>query len=139
MATFQKFDSFSEALAEKKHNLASDVLKVLLTNSAPSAANTVKADIIEIAAGNGYPSGGLQVSQASSSQTNGLYKLVLNDVTITASGGAIGPFRYVVIYNDTASNDELIGYYDHGSSITLNSGEDYLIDFSASNGAIQLA
>lgn len=139
MAAFNKFNSFVEALAEKVHNLGSDTLKVMLSNTAPSASNTVKADITEISAGNGYTAGGHQASQSSSSQSGGTYKLVLNDVTITASGGSIGPFRYVILYNDTATNDELIGWYDYGSSITLNNGEPFTVDFDGTNGVLTLA
>ena len=138
MATFSKFNSFVEALAEKVHNLGSDTLKVMLTNSAPSAANTVKANITEISAGNGYTAGGTQADISSSSQTSGTYKLVLADVVFTASG-AVGPFRYVVLYNDTATNDELIAYADYGSSVSLANGETFTVDFDAVNGAIQIA
>lgn len=139
MATFSKFNSFVEALAEKVHNLGSDTIKIALTNTAPSASNTTFADITEISAGNGYTAGGHATSAVSSAQTSGTYKLVLSDVVITASGGSIGAFRYVVIYNDTATNNELIGYADYGSSITLASGETFTVDFDATNGAIQIA
>lgn len=139
MASYTKFNSFVEALAEKTHNLGSDTLKVLLTNTAPSAANTVKADITEISSGNGYTAGGTAITVTASSQTSGTYKLVGSDVVFTASGGSIGPFRYVVIYNDTAASDELIAYADYGSSITLASGETFTVDFDGSNGILQIA
>jgi len=139
MATFTKFNSFVEALAEKVHNLGSDTLKVMLTNSAPSASNTVKADITEISAGSGYTAGGATITVSSSSQTSGTYKLVLADVTITASGGSIGPFRYAVIYNDTAASDELVAYYDYGSSVSINTGENLTIDFDGSAGFLTIA
>ena len=138
MATFNKFDSFVEALAEKVHNLGADTLKVMLTNSAPSASNTVKANITEISAGNGYTAGGTQATISSSAQTSGTYKLVLADVVFTASG-AVGPFRYAVLYNDTATNDELIAYADYGSSVSLANGETFTVDFDAVNGALQIA
>lgn len=138
MATFNKFNSFVEALAEKTHNLGADTLKVALTNSAPSATNTLLADITQISAGNGYTTGGTQATQSSSAQTSGTYKLVLNDVTFTASGGSIGPFRYVVLYNDTAASDELIGYYDYGTSLTVTSGNSFVVDFDATNGVLTL-
>jgi len=139
MATFTKFNSFVEALAEKVHNLGSDTLKIALTNSAPSSTNSTFADITEISAGNGYTAGGHTTTASSSAQTSGTYKLVLGDVVITASGGSIGPFRYVVLYNDTATNNELIAYADYGSSITLASGETFTVDFDATNGALQIA
>jgi hypothetical protein len=138
MASFTKFNSFVEALAEKTHNLGSDTLKVVLTNSAPAAANTVLADITQIANGNGYTTGGTAATISSSAQTSGTYKLVLADVTFTASG-SMGPFRYAVLYNDTATSDELIGYWDYGSSITLAASETFTVDFDATNGVLQIA
>jgi len=128
MATYTKFNSFVEALAEKVHNLGSDQLVVALTNSAPSASNTVLANITQISYTN---LSSRNITTSSSSQTSGTYSLVLADLTLTASG-SVGPFRYVVIYNDTATNDELIAYYDYGSSITMANGETFLIDFGAS-------
>lgn len=140
MAAFNKFDAFVEALAEKVHDLGTDTLKVYLTNDTPSAsADATKADLAEISAGNGYTAGGNTAAQTSSSQTGGLYKLVLGDpATWTASGGAIGPFRYAVLYNDTAANDELIGYWDYGSSITLQSGDTFTVDFDPTTGVLTL-
>jgi hypothetical protein len=140
VSAFFHFDSFVEALAEKKHNLATDVLKVLLTNVAPVAANAVKADITEISAGNGYTAGGNQAAQVSSVQTAGIYKLVLDDpAPWVATGGSIGPFRYQVLYNDTATNDELIGWWDYGSSITPAAGETFTHDLDPTTGVLTLA
>jgi hypothetical protein len=138
MATFNKFNSFVEAVAEKVHNLGSDTLRVVLTNSAPAAGNTVLADITQIANGNGYTTGGTQATQASSGQSSGTYKLVLNDATFTAAGGSIGPFRYVVLYNDTATNDELIGYYDYGTELTITNGNVFLVDFDGTAGVLTI-
>jgi hypothetical protein len=141
MATFTKFQGFVEALAEKKHNLGADTLRYYLTNTAPdAAADFVKADLpTEISAGNGYTAGGPSITISSSAQTSGTYKLVIADVTITAAGGSIGPFRYIVLYNDTASNDELIGYFDYGSSITLQDTETFTLDADATNGILTIA
>lgn len=142
MASYVKFHSFAEAVAEKKHNLGSDTLKVVLTNTAPDAsANTVLADITQIANGNGYTTGGTATTVSSSAQSSGTYKLVITDVVFTASGGSMGPFRYAVLYNDTAANDELIAYWDRGSSITLDgtNGDTFTTDFDATNGVVQLA
>lgn len=140
MAAFNKFNAFVEALAEKKHDLGADTLKVLLTNTAPVATNAVKADLTEISAGNGYTAGGNTASVSSSSQTSGTYKLVLADpATWTASGGSIGPFRYAVLYNDTATSDDLIGWWDYGSSVTLADGETFKVDFDPTSGVLTLA
>ena len=135
---FNKFNSFVEAIAEKVHNLGSDTLMIALTNAAnaPVATDSQLTDLTEIAYT--YCSSRV-ITITSSSQTGGTYKLVLQDITLSASGGAVGPFRYVVLYNDTAVNKELIGWYDYGSEITLNDGEDLDIDFDDANGVIQLA
>lgn len=138
MATFNKFNSFVEALGQKKHNLNADTLKILLSNTAPVATNALKADLTEISAGNGYSAGGHQSTGNTYVQASGLAKLVSADVTITASGGAIGPFRYAAMYNDTATNDELIGWFDYGAGITLNNGEPFLIDLDGTNGVLTL-
>lgn len=139
MATFNKFNAFVEDVAEKVHNLGSDTLKIMLTLSAPAAANSVKADLTEIAAGNGYTAGGTQATISTSSQTAGTYKLVLADVVFTASGGAIADFRYAVLYNDSSTSDSLIGYWDYGSTVTLSSGETFTVDFDATTGVLQIA
>ena len=135
MASFVKFQCFVENLAEKVHNLGADTLKVYLSNDAPVAASdTVKADVTEISTGNGY-SGPLTLTVTSSAQSSGTYSLVANDPSvITASGGTVGPFRYVVLYNDTPTSpaDPVIGYWDYGSAITLQDGETFTIDLGAS-------
>lgn len=134
MASFSKFQPFVAALANGTHNLGSNQLTVALTNSTPSAANSVLADITQISYTN---CSSRNITTTSSTQSGGTYKLILVDLTLTASG-TVGPFQYVVIYNSTASGGPLIGYYDYGSSITMNSGDTFAIDFSATNGLIQL-
>lgn len=121
------------------HDLGADTLKVMLTNSAPVATNSVKADLTEITAGNGYTAGGTAVTIMSSSQISGTYKLVANDVVFTASGGTIGAFAHTVLYNDTPVSpaDPLIGHWAYGSSITLQSGETLTWDVSPTNGVLQ--
>lgn len=138
MAIFNKFNSFVEALAEKVHNLGSDTLKIMLTNSAPVGTNTVKANLTEISAGNGYSAGGATVTVTASAQTSGTYKLTGNDVVFTASG-AVGPFQYAVLYNDTATNKELIGWWDYGSAVTLANGETFTVDLDQTNGILTIA
>ena len=141
MAAYQKFNVFVENLAEKVHNLGSDTLKIMLTNVAPVSTNSIKADLTEITAQNGYAAGGATVTVTSSAHASGTYKLVGSDVIFTATGGSFGPLRYAVLYNDTPTSpaDPLIGFWDFGSSVTINSGETFTVDLDAANGILTLA
>jgi len=136
MATYNKFNSFVEALAEKVHNLGSDQISVALTNTAPNTTDTQLSNITEISYTN---CSSRNITTTSSEQTSGTYKLVLQDLVLTASGGTVGPFRYIVLYNNTATNDELIAYFDYGASITLQNGETLTLDFDATNGVLTIA
>jgi len=137
MATFNKFNCFVEDVAEKKHNLGSDTLTVALcaAANAPTASNTVLANLTQISYTNLSTRA---ITTSTSAQTSGTYKLVLTDLVLTASG-AVSTFRYVVIYNDTATNDELIGWLDYGSDVTLANGETFTIDFDGTNGLLTIA
>jgi len=135
MAVFNKFDSFVEAVAEKVHNLGSDQLTIALTNTAPVAGNSLLANITEITYTNLSTR---NLSTTASSQTSGLYKLVVSDITLTSTGGSTGPFRYVVVYNSTAAGGPLVGFFDYGSSITLLSGESLTVDFDQVNGLLTI-
>lgn len=139
MAAFNKHQQFAEDVYEKVHNLGSDTLKVVLCNTAPLATNSILANLTQIANGNGYTTGGSQATQSSSAQVTGTYKLVLADVVFTASGGTVGPFRYVDLYNDTPTTpaDPLIGWWDYGSSISLAAGESFTTDFDPTTGVLQ--
>lgn len=132
MASFVKFHCFVENLAEKVHNLGADALTFALTNTAPTVStNTVLTDITEVSYTN---LSSRAASITTSAQSSGTYTLLLGDLTLTSSGGSTGPFRYVVLYNDTPTSpaDPLIAYWDYGSSITLNDTETLLIDFTTS-------
>lgn len=146
MASFVKLPGFVEHLAEKVHNLGSDSLMIALSNTAPGSEGTppsgstaacVLANVTQITYTN-LSSRALTVS--ASEQAGGTYKLTINDLVLTASG-AVGPFRYVYIYNDTPTSpaDPLIGYYDYGSSISLANGETFTIDFDGSGGVLTIA
>jgi len=137
MAAFNKFNSFSEAICEKVHNLGSDVLTVALTTNAnaPVAGNSQLSNLTQISYTN---LSSRAITTTSSSQSSGTYKLILTDLVLTASG-AVATFRWVTIYNDTATNDELVCYFDHGSDVTLANGETYTLDFDGTNGLFTLA
>ena len=134
MAAFNKFNIFVQDIGRGVHVLNTNVLKVMLTNTAPVASNTIFANLTEISAGNGYTAGGTTTASTAYSQTSGTATLSGSDVIFTASGGTIGPFRYAVLYNDTPTSpaDPLIGWWDYGSSVTLNSGDTFTVDFGAS-------
>lgn len=127
MATFTFFNAFKENMPEKVFNLGSDTLKWMLTSVAPVATNSVKADLTEIAAGFGYTAGGATVTVSSSAQSGGTYTLALNACVFTAAGGSFAAFRYIVLYDDTATNDELIGWLDYGASYTLTNGNTFTL------------
>lgn len=147
MATFVKLNGFVEHLAEGVHNLGSNQLVVALSNTAPgsesspptaSTANCILANVTQVAYTN---LSSRNITTSTSAQTSGTYKLVLNDLVLTSTGGTTGPFQYVYIYNDTPTSpaDPLIGYYDYESSITLQAGETLTIDFDSTNGLLTIA
>jgi hypothetical protein len=132
MATFNKFHSFVEALAEETHNLGSDTLTVALTNTLPVNTNTQLSNITQISYTNiqDGTTTGRNLTGVTSAQTSGTYKLDANDLVLTATG-TVPTFRYVVLYNDTAANDELIGWYDYGGTVDLLNGETFTITWDA--------
>lgn len=135
MATFNKVNAFVENVAEKVFNLGSDSLKVAPTNTAHTSTWSKLSDLTEVSYTN---LSSRAITTTSSAQTSGTYKLVLADLTLTASG-SVGPFQYVYLYDDTASNKELIGYYDYGSAVTLSNGDLFIIDFDGTNGVLTIA
>ncbi len=146
MATFNKLNGFVEHLAEGVHNLGSNQLAVALSNTAPGSEGTpptgttaacILANVTQISYTN---CSSRNITTSASEQTSGTYKLTLTDLVLTASG-AVGPFRYIYVYNDTPTSpaDPLIGYYDYGSSISLANAETFTIDFDGSNGVLTLA
>jgi hypothetical protein len=141
MATFNKHNQFVEDTPHQVHDLSADTLKVALTNTAPVATNSILTDLTQITAENGYDAGGTAASITSSGQTSGTYKLVLADVVFTAANGTIGALRYADLYNDTPTSplDPLIGWWDYGSSITLQDTETFTWDADATTGILTLA
>jgi len=139
MATFNKINQFVEDVAHGVHDLETDQIVVALCASAnaPVATNAVLADLTEIAYTN---LSSRNVTTTSSAETSGTYKLTLTDLVLTASGGSVAAFRYVVLYNDTPTTpaDPLIGWYDYGSDLTLNDTETLTIDFDDAGGALTI-
>jgi hypothetical protein len=129
-----KYQTFIEDLANELHNLfgTTDTLKLALTNTAPNVATHIGlADISEISAGNGYTAGGAD-TQNDGTRSGGILTVTGVDITWTATGGSIGPFRYAVLYNDTSTGDRVIQYWDYSASITLLAGDTFLANFGAS-------
>ena len=138
MAAFNKYQKGVEALVEGI-NAGSDAWKVALSNRTPVVATDSNlASAVEISAGFGYTAGGNAASTSSSSQTSGTYKLVLTSpATWTASGGSIGPFQYAILYDSTTDN--LIGYWDYGSAVTLSDGESFSVVLDGTSGVFTVA
>lgn len=133
MAAFNKFQQFVQDLAEKVHNLSTDQVEVYLSNATPSASlDAVKADLAEISTGSGYT--GPQDTQNTGAESTGTYTLTGTKVVITASGGTVGPFQYVVLQNTTPTSplDPLIGWWDYAGALTLQDGESFSIKFNNS-------
>jgi hypothetical protein len=151
MATYNKFNTFTEYLCAGDFNFSTtggDTINVGLSNTTPLATNSVWANITEITAHNGYSAGGASTTLTLSTGS-GTAKLVGTNVVFTASGGTIGPFEYVVLYQATAVNTvpstvpavptkPLIAWWDYGSAITLNSGETFTVSFDGTNGIFQI-
>jgi hypothetical protein len=137
-----KYHFFVDEVAKGGHNLATAVIKCALTNTAPTTAsdtvwNTTVAPAP--AAANGYTAGGNTITTTSGTTTSSVFKLILVDTVFTAAGGSIGPFRYAILYNSSASN-KLIGFYDYGAGgLTLLTGESLTVDFDGSAGALTLS
>ncbi|MHC2462116.1 hypothetical protein [Bradyrhizobium embrapense] len=138
MAAFNKFNVFMGDIGSKVHNLTADALKILLSDVAPVATNTVKANLTEIAAGNGYTAGGGAASFTSWTQTAGTWKLILQPVLFTAAGGSIAQFRYAVLYNSTPAAGNLIGWWDYGAEVNLTNGNSFTVQVDTSNGTLTL-
>lgn len=135
MAVFNRFNSLVEALAEKKHDLGADQLAVALSATAPVATNSILSNITQISYTN---LSSRNITTVSSTQTSGVYKLVLQDLVLAATG-AVATFRYIILYNSTAASQELLGWYDYGSNVTLANGETFTIDFDSTNGALTIS
>lgn len=131
MAAYNKFNDFTEQFARGVHDFDAHTFKVALTNTAPTAANTVLADITQISGTNGYTTGGTATT-ITLSETNGTTTVQGTQVVFTATGGAMGTFRYYVLYNDTATSpaDALIAWFDHGAAVTLADTETFTIKFN---------
>lgn len=137
MAAFNKFNTFSGDMGKEIHDLPNDTIKIFLTNQLPLATNTVKANITEIAAGNGYTTGGIAVP-VTWTNVGALWTLAgTSDSLWTAAGGAIAQFRYVVAYNDSSPSKSLVSWYDYGSVLTVSDGEEFKANSNTTLATLQ--
>lgn len=136
MATsaWNKFNDFSEQLVRGVHDFDANTFKIVLTNSAPTAANTVLTDITQIANGGGYTTGGATTT-ISISETSGTTTVSGTEIVWTGTGSGFGPFRYAVLYNDSSTSpaDALIAWFDYGSAISVSAGETFTLRFSTTS------
>jgi len=130
MATYNKFQAFVDDVNEGKHVMATNQLTVALTNVAPVATNAVLADLTEISYTN---ISSRNITTTSSTQTAGTYRLIVQDLVLTASA-VVPTFRYVAVYNSTAVAGPLISWFDNGSAVDLVASETFTIDFDQVNG-----
>jgi hypothetical protein len=143
-STFVFFNDFGDQLGKAVHNFSSHTFKAALTNTAPTVATDDElADITQIAASGGYTAGaggGYTLDGVTWTQSSNVTKLTITDEVITASGGSVGPFRYIVVYNDSATSpvDALIGYLDYGTNLTLADTESLTLDFDGTNGVLTI-
>lgn len=139
-SSLTKFQDFVDQLGRGVHNFGSHTFKLALSNTAPAVTNTILTDITQIASGGGYTTGagGGYTLAPTWAEAAGVGKLTITDLVITATGASVGPFRYLVIYNDTATSpvDALVGWYDYGSALTLADTETLTVDFDGTNGVL---
>ena len=137
---FTKTNKFVLNIGSKVFNLATDQLKVALTNTIPTVAtaNQYSDLTAPLATTNLSGETPFNLTTTSYTQTSGTAKLIIADLVLTATG-AVGPFQYVVLYSNTATNKEIIGFYDYGSSVTLANGDTFTLDFDASAGVLTLS
>jgi hypothetical protein len=137
MVAYNKFNCFVADVCNKVHNCSSDSFSIMLTNTAPVATNTVYSNLVDLSTANGYTAGGTAATGNASTQTSGTETFTLNNVVFTATG-AIGPFRYAVLYNSTSSGKQLVAWWDYGSSISLANGDTFTVAFNGggSSGSV---
>ena len=126
MAAFNKFNCFVQDVAHALHDMltgTAHVYRIYLTNTAPTATNTVYNTPPDLATANGYTAGGVSIGTITGGQ---------------AAGTSIGPFQYAVLYNATSATKPLIGWWDYGTSVTLTNGNTFTVDLDQVNGILTI-
>lgn len=136
MAAYVKYQNGTEALLEAI-NSGTDTWRLILSNTAPDvAADVTQADAAELTTAGGYTVNGVACSITSSSQTAGVYKLILAAPaapTWTASGAGF-TFQYIILWNQT--QDKLVAYWNYGSAVAMNgtNGDTFTPTLDAAGG-----
>jgi hypothetical protein len=135
MATLQLFDDFVTEVSAGTHanaiNAATDTLRLALTNATPNAATwTQLSDVTQISYTNISETWPVDIVNTTNAPgVSGVITVSGSDQTATATG-VVPTFRYVILYNDTATNDELIGWWDNGSAVDLTTGQIFTVDLT---------
>lgn len=130
---FTQYPAFLEAKHEGIHNLATDQLLLAFTNVAPNLSHTVLANLTVVDPAN---LDSVILTSLSSGLSGNDYVMVVQDKVITASG-AFGPFQYVHLYNNTATNKNLIAHSDLGAAYTMQSTFQLSFNFDGVNGIVK--
>jgi hypothetical protein len=110
-------------------NTGSDTFKVAFcaAASAPIAGNSILANLTTATTNMDT----VTLILASSGIDTGKQKVDFENLTMTATAGGTGPFRYVVIYDDTVAADPLVCWFDYASEITVADTETFELIFNA--------
>jgi hypothetical protein len=141
MPAFTPFNCFRRDLARGLHNFDAHTFKIALTNTAPNAANETLSAITQIADGGGYTAGGYALDNVEVDVDGANVNILVDEEAVTAVGGAIGTFRYIVVYNDTPTSpaDPVIGWIDVGEARTFAEDEQFRLRFNATLGLISIS
>lgn len=134
--TISLYDSFKEYVGDATIDLDNHSFKVMLLGNAASfsAGHSVLADVSgsQISAGSGYSSGGATLANVTWGQTGGTAKFDADDVTWTASGGAITAYK-AALYDDSQTSPvkPLVAFIDFGGLQTANDGAQFKLIWNA--------
>lgn len=133
MAALTFCDSFVVDLEDGVHDLsATDTLRYTATNTTPNAATMGQLSDLTVVDVNTNSSETWPFDAGNdSSSTGGVTTVTGVNATITATG-TVPEFRYIWLYNDSATNDELIGWWDNGSAVNLTTGQVFTLSLTAS-------
>ena len=123
MATITLFDALPNDLWDGIHNVTSHTFKAaFLTSAASPAASDATPTWGDYSAnetsGGNVPAGGVTLDNFTATDT----AVDFDDEVIAADGSNPADARYMVIYNDTATSDNAIGFVNFGSDQDLTPG-----------------